>query len=400
VTGILRVGLVGCGIGRQHLDAYRSLPDLFEVVAVCDVDGAKAHEVAKEYRIGRALTDLTALCKLSDLDVIDLCTPPHLHAEQTLQVLAAGKHAICEKPLAGSLKDADRVIAGEKRLGRRVMPIFQYRFGRGLQKLRLLIARGITGRAYLTTVETAWRRRPAYYAVPWRSRWATELGGPIVNLAIHAHDLVYYVLGRARRVSAHLTTRVNPIETEDCIAAWLEMADGSLTTLAVTTGSAHEISRHRFCFANLSAESNTAPYRSSSEPWNFTADTPEIEGRIQEVLATFEPQPEGFAGQFSRYHHALRAGTELPVTLADARAALELITAIYHSARTRRLVELPLDSAHPLYGGWQPAGKSRVARQPDQAERRRASAAARGSGDRDRTQRKRSRGRRSRAESR
>jgi predicted dehydrogenase len=354
----LKVGVVGCGIGRQHLDAYRILSDMFEVVAICDANEAKAREVATAYAIGRVLTDVTALCQLDDLEIVDLCTPPYLHAAQTLQALEAGKHVICEKPLCGSLEDADRVATAEKQSGRRVMPIFQYRFGHGIQKLRLLVERGIAGRAYLTTVETAWRRRPAYYAVPWRSRWATELGGPVVNLAIHAHDLVYYLLGPARSVTAHLTTLVNPIETEDCVAVSLEMADGSLCTLAVTTGSAHEISRHRFCFANLSAESNTWPYRSSHDPWVFTGDTPEIDGRIREALAAFEPGPEGFAGQFTRYHDALRSGAELPVTLGDARASLELITAIYHAARTRAPVRLPLDAAHPLYGGWQLPGRS------------------------------------------
>jgi predicted dehydrogenase len=354
----LRVGLVGGGIGRHHLDAYRTLTDLFEVVAICDVDATKALELASGHGIGRVVTDVGALCQMDDLDVVDLCTPPYLHAAQTLQVLAAGKHVICEKPLAGSLEDADRVIAAERRSGRRVMPIFQYRFGHGIQKLRFLVARGIAGPAYMTTVETAWRRRPAYYAVPWRSRWATELGGPVVNLAIHAHDLVYYVLGPARTVSAHLTTLVNPVETEDCAAGWLEMADGSICTLAVTTGSSHEISRHRFCFENLSAESNTAPYRSSHDPWTFTGDTPEVDGRIREALAAFEPEPEGFAGQFARYHRALQSGGELPVTLADARASLELITAIYHSARTRAPVRLPLDAGHPLYGGWQLPGSA------------------------------------------
>jgi predicted dehydrogenase len=352
----LKVGLVGCGIGRQHLDAYRSLPDLFEVVAVCDVDLAKARDLAAGHGIGRVVPDVGALCAMGDVDVVDLCTPPYLHAAQTLQALAAGKHVICEKPLAASLEDADRVIAAEKRSGRRVMPIFQYRFGHGVQKLRLLVERGVAGRAYLTTVETAWRRRAAYYAVPWRSRWATELGGPVVNHAIHAHDLVCYVLGPARAVSAHLTTRVNPVETEDCAAIWLEMADGSVCTLAVTTGSSHEISRHRFCFENLTAESNTAPYRSSHDPWTFTGDTPEADGRIREALAAFEPEPEGFAGQLARYHRALQSGGELPVTLADARASLELITAIYQSARTRTPVQLPLAAGHPLYRGWQPPG--------------------------------------------
>src|SRR5262245_32728491 len=372
----LRVGVVGCGIGTQHIEAYGALPGLFEVVALCDVDVAKAREVAQKYGIGHVIGDFDDLCRRRDLDVVDLCTPPYLHAAQTLRALEAGKHVICEKPLCGSLADADRVVAAERRSGRRVMPIFQYRFGQGLQKLRLLVERGVTGRAYLTTVETAWRRRPAYYAVPWRSRWATELGGPIVNLAIHAHDLACYVLGPARSVTAHLTTRVNPIETEDCAAVSLEMADGSLCTLAVTTGSAHEISRHRFCFAGLSAESHTAPYRSSHDPWTFIGDTPEIDARIREALGGFTPEPEGYAGQFSRYHEAMRTGGELPVTLADARASLELITAIYQAARTRRRVRLPLGDDHPLYAGWQPAGRSsraRTASRAGQARRRRGS---------------------------
>lgn len=351
----LGVGVVGTGIGRAHIEAYQSLPELFEVVAVCDVDRDRASAAAATYGIPRVVAELAELCAEDGLDVVDICTPPYLHAAQTIQALEAGRHVICEKPLAGSLRDADRVAEAETRSGRRVMPVFQYRFGHGAQKLKLLLERGITGAAYLTTVETAWRRRPPYYAVPWRGRWATELGGPLVNLAIHAHDLVYYLLGPARRVYASLTTRVNAIETEDCATASLEMRDGSLCTLSVTTGSAREISRHRFCFANLSAESNTEPYRSTHDPWAFTGDTPDIDARIQRALARFRPEPEGFAGQFARFHRALQAGRALPVTVADGRAALELITALYESARTRCPVELPIGRAHPLYEGWQPA---------------------------------------------
>ena len=339
----------------MHIEAYRSLPELFEVAAVCDVDRDRADAAAAAYEIPRVVTEFAELCGLEGLDVVDICTPPYLHAPQTLLALEAGRHVICEKPLAGSLRDADRVSAAEKRSGRRVMPVFQYRFGHGIQKLKLLLDRGVTGRAYVTTVETAWRRRPPYYAVPWRGRWETELGGPLVNLAIHAHDLVCYLLGPPKRVYANVTTRVNRIETEDCAVASLEMRDGSLCALSVTTGSAREISRHRFCFANLSAESNYEPYRSTHDPWTFTGDSPEVDACIEEVLKEFVPMPEGFAGQFVRFHRALDTETELPVTVADGRAALELITAMYQAARTREPVHLPLDRTHPLYGGWQPS---------------------------------------------
>ena len=348
----LKVGIVGCGIGQAHVHAYQGLPEQFEVVAVCDVDEARAHALAAACTIPRVSTDLADLCRMDDLDVIDVCTPSYLHCSQVQQVLAAGKHAVCEKPVAGSLKEIDALLQAEAQSGRRAMPIFQYRFGHGVQKFKFLIEAGLAGQAFLATVETAWRRRAGYYAVPWRGKWATELGGASVTLAIHAHDVLYYVLGPARSVFARAATLVNPIETEDCVSASLEMADGSLASLSVTTGSAAEISRQRFCFRNLVAESNTRPYSNTASPWTFIGDSPELAQQIEEALARFVPLPEGYVGQFYRFHQALRQGTELPVTLADARAALELITAIYASAQTGQAVTLPIGKDHPNYASW------------------------------------------------
>jgi len=346
-----RVGVAGLGVGRGHVAAFRALPEQFEVVALCDIDEAKALAIAASHDVSQVTTDFAALCRMADLDVVDICTPSFLHFDQVLAALAAGKHVILEKPAAGSLREVDALIAAERRSGLRVMPIFQYRFGVGAQKLRFLVEQGVAGRAYLTTLETAWRRGGEYYA-RWHGRWATELGGPLVTLAVHANDVLYHILGPARSVYARAKTLVNAIETEDCVAASLEMADGSLATLAVTTGSAQQISRMRYCFSNLTAESNLQPYTNTSEPWTFTPDSPEIAGRIEEALARFSPAPEGFVGQFCRYYQAMQHGGELPVTLADARASLELITALYHSIATGQPVELPIGPDHPKYAGW------------------------------------------------
>jgi predicted dehydrogenase len=125
--------------------------------------------------------------------------------------------------------------------------------------------------------------------------------------------------------------------------------------LAVALGSSDEISRHRFCFSNLTAESNTRSYTSSGDPWKFTPDTPELAPQIEAALESFVPQPEGFPGQFFRFHRAIRKGTELPVMVNDARRAIELITAIYHSAQTGHVVELPLGPDQPKYNGWLPS---------------------------------------------
>jgi predicted dehydrogenase len=353
ISNKLRVGVVGIGIGQAHIEAYQKLPDQFELIAICDIDKARANQLAAKFQLPRVVTDLADLCKIDELDVVDICTPSYLHFPQIKQSLAAGKHVISEKPPAGSLQEIDELIDLSAEYDRRVMPIFQYRFGNGAQKLKFLIDEGLTGPAYLSTIETAWRRRAEYYAVPWRGRWKTELGGALVTLAIHAHDLLCYFLGPIKSVFAHTATLVNPIETEDTVAASLEMVDGSLATLAVTTGSAHEISRYRYCFKNLTAESNTNSYRCTWDPWHFTGDSPEIDQEIEETLNRFEALPEGYEGQFWRFHQAFHNNTELPVTLADGRVSLELITALYYSAQTGQRVDLPISSDHPMYAGWQ-----------------------------------------------
>ena len=350
----LRVGVVGLGVGRAHLEAYRTLPALFEVVAVCDLDAARAEAAAEQFGVPTIAPDFDALCRRDDLDVIDICTPPYLHFAQIQQALDAGYHVVCEKPLVGSLAEVDGLLAAEAAASRRVVPIFQYRFGHGLQKLKRLVEAGVAGEAYLSTVETAWRRGPTYYAIPWRGKWRTELGGTLVSHAIHGHDMLTYILGPVRSVFARTATRVNPIETEDCASVSLEMADGSLASLSVTLGSAVEITRHRFCFAGLTAESNLRPYTNSHDPWTFTGTSPEADTAIQSVLAGFEPLPERFEGQCYRLYHALRGGGTLPATLADARASLELVTAMYASSRSGEAVTLPLPTDHPLYGGWLP----------------------------------------------
>ncbi|HTD78987.1 MAG TPA: Gfo/Idh/MocA family oxidoreductase [Chloroflexota bacterium] len=350
----LRVGVVGVGIGRSHVRGYQAVPERFEVLALCDIDADRARPIAEEHGISRLVTDLAELCRMDDLDLIDICTPPHLHFEQIQQVLAAGKHAICEKPLVSSLREVDELARAEAASGRRIMPVFQYRFGHGLQKLKFLIAQGLAGKAYLSTVETAWRRRAEYYAVPWRGKWATERGGALLSHAIHAHDMLCYVLGPPTRMFAYTTTRVNPIEVEDCASVALEMADGSLASLGVTLGSAAEITRHRFSFSGLVAESNTRPYTNSGDPWTFVGDTPELTEQIESALADFRPLPEHYAGQFYRFYEAVRCGGDMPVSLADARVSLELITAMYYSAETAASVSLPIGADHPRYASWLP----------------------------------------------
>lgn len=234
-----------------------------------------------------------------------------------------------------------------------VMPVFQYRYGAGIQRLKHLVDAGVAGTAYVAMADVAWRRRPEYYA-GWRGTWANELGGVLLSHSIHALDLLTYVLGPVASVYARTAVRVNPVETEDCAVVALEMADGSLATLSATLGSPAEISRHRFSFEHLSAESGTEAYAHTGDPWTITADSDEDQAAIDAALAGFDPGADSWPGQIERLADALDAGEPLPVSLDDARASLELVTACYASAATGERVELPLPPDHPMHGGWQP----------------------------------------------
>jgi predicted dehydrogenase len=331
------VAVVGLGVGRAHLWAWKRLPEHFRVAAVCDHDADRRAATAERFPDAFAAGDLDELLERDDIDIVDLCTPPALHLDQITRTLRAGKDVVCEKPVVGTPDEIDQLLAVEAATGRRVMPIFQYRYGHGLQKLRHLVEAGVTGDLHTATIEVSWRRGPEYYAAPWRGTVAGELGGVLLTHAVHALDMLTYVAGPVVAVSARTSTRVNDVETEDCAAVALELEGGALATLSATLGSIVEITRHRLCFEHLTAQSNTEPYTNSSDPWTFTGTDP---AAIDAALETFEPRHENFLGQFERYGQARRDGTELPVTLHDARRAIAAVGAMYESASTRREVAL------------------------------------------------------------
>ena len=350
-TRILNVAVVGLGIGRAHIEAYRNLAGMFDVKGVCDLDAPRLAASG----VAWTTTRLQDLLDSREIDLVDVCTPPNSHLALIREALDAGKHVICEKPLVGSLAEVDAVEAAVASAKARLFPVFQYRFGNGLQQLLHLRARGFGRHALLTTIETHWKREADYYATRWRGKWATEMGGVCLTQAIHAHDMLTYVLGPVKTVYARLATRVNDIEGEDCAAISIEMRDGSLAVLSATLGAADEISRLKFMFHDMTVESRGPhPYRPGEQPWIFKGKTAEIDAAIQAALRDFKPGPESFTGLFARIHATLTADAPAPVTLADARAALELITAIYHSGDAGSAVALPLAKDHPKYARWVP----------------------------------------------
>ncbi|WP_338721654.1 Gfo/Idh/MocA family oxidoreductase [Devosia sp. XK-2] len=356
MSRVLNVAVVGCGIGRSHIvEGYLPNADKFKVAALCDLNPERLVEVGEEFGIERRVVNFDDLLAMDDIDVIDVCTPPGAHFMMVTEALKAGKHVVCEKPLVGSLQDVDAIIEVEKAAKGKLMPVFQYRFGNGIEQAKTIIDAGIAGKPYCGTVETMWRREAPYYAVPWRGKWKTELGGVLMGHAIHPHDIFTYLMGDIAKVFGRVATRVNPIEVEDTISASLEMKSGALASFTATLGSVDEITRIRLQFENVTIESDHAPYNPGKELWKILPRNDEVKARIDQALANWQHVPSRFQTQMARFHDAIFAKGELPVTSADSRRALELVTAFYHSSSTHSEVTLPLGPDHPLYQSWVPA---------------------------------------------
>lgn len=357
MSTIKTVAVVGGGIGRSHIvEGYLPNPDRFKVLAICDLNPERMNAVGDEFGIERRTTSFDDLLAMDDLDIIDICTPPMVHYQQIIAALAAGKNVVCEKPLVGSLREVDEVMAAEQSSAGLLMPIFQYRYGNGIEQAKRIIDAGIAGKPYVGTVETLWRREAPYYEVPWRGNWKTELGGVLMGHAIHPHDIFVYLMGPIRSIFGRTATRVNPIEVEDCISASVELESGALGSFTATLGSVDEITRIRLAFEHVTFESDHAPYQPGTELWKILPRDDATKTKINALLSGWQDVPPRFNTQMVRFHEALLGKGPLPVTSTDSRRALEIVTAMYHSSETHEEVRLPIGPDHPKYASWLPVG--------------------------------------------
>ena len=350
---MIRTAILGAGIGAEHLAGYRALPHLFDVTAICDLDTARACAIAGNVPV---TADSASVLNDPAIDLIDICLPPHLHVPMTLEALAKGKHVICEKPIATSMAEIDQLEVAAKAASKRIFPVFQYRFGRAMDQLQALDATGLLGQPQTASLETHWARGADYYAIPWRGTWAGEQGGVIIGHAIHAHDLLCTLFGPVACVNAQLATRINPIETEDTVAISFRMQNGALATSSVTLGGADDTTRIKLIYQHLTATSGPEPYAPMDQDWVFQARDPARQGAVDAALDAVTAGPAGFAGFLQQVAGALNGVDNRAVTLADGRASMALITAIYASSRADGApARLPVTVDHPLYEGWQPS---------------------------------------------
>ena len=352
-----QVAIIGTNIGAKHYEDFQKVSDRFNVHTICGLTKESIDNIIPLNSDIKVSLNFEDVLKIKEIDIIDICLPPHLHFSACKKSLEAGKHVICEKPLVSNLKEVDELERISKETGKTIFPVFQYRYGPGFSKLKALINSGLAGKPLVASLETHWNRGKEYYSKAWRGTWEGEQGGAILSHSIHIHDLISMVFGPVSNVFAKLTTRVNNIEVEDCAALSIEMGNGALVTSSITLGAAEDVSRIKICFNNLTVESGGSPdkpYNPADDEWKFLAREPVTQNQVDEILSKVEFTKSWYAGMFDEIGKRLDGDTSDEVTLLNARESLEFVTAVYNSSREGKNIFLPIEKDNPLYNSWLP----------------------------------------------
>ncbi|HKO27037.1 MAG TPA: Gfo/Idh/MocA family oxidoreductase [Solirubrobacteraceae bacterium] len=344
------IGIVGAGgIFEQHARAVRECSPRARLVAVCDLDEARLADAANRHGIPAASRHHEQLVTRDDVDLVVVCTPPSFHAAVVVDALAAGKHVICEKPLAHTLADADRIIQAAQSRPGRLSVVYQFRHLTAVRRAVWLRDRGALGSLLSGRFHRFARfHRPGKpQRSGWWGRWDVAGGGAVMTQLIHELDLICLFFGRPGRVWAVADTLKEAIESEDTCAAVVQFETGAICT-AQATMSAHRSSAGFDLFGTDG---------SAHAPWSFECLDRDRRGELRRAALEAVPDDPQDADRCAHTPYlaavldALEAGEPLPSGADQARLSLELASAIYASSLSGEAVALPLEPGHPQYEG-------------------------------------------------
>lgn len=191
---LLRAGIIGLGVGRNHAGGYQTQFGS-QLVAVCDQNETRLQEIGTLLTVppGAWYTDYSRLLTEAKPDIVSICLPNALHADVTVAALEQGAHVLCEKPMAVSVAEAQRMLDAARASDRRLMIAYNYRYRADTQWIKHVIEAGTLGAIY--HVNAAWRRETGIPGSGWFSVKSLSGGGPLIDLGVHILDLTMWWLG-------------------------------------------------------------------------------------------------------------------------------------------------------------------------------------------------------------
>jgi predicted dehydrogenase len=331
----VRTALIGTGnsVGN-HLSAIKKLGERVNLVAAVDLDETRVQAVCAENNIPCWYTDVAAMLAAEEPEIVCIVTPPATHKTLIIQCLEAGAWVYCEKPLCASLAEFDEIAAAEARTGCYVSTVFQWRFGSAARHVKRLIQQNALGRPLVGVCNTLWFRNQDYYRVPWRGKWATEVGGPTATLGIHLMDLFLWLMGDWSEVRSMIGTLERDIEVEDVSMALVRFDSGAMGSIVNSVLSPRQESYLRLDFQQATVEVS-ALYRYNNDHWRFSLPDNSASPTPAALWGTLTDNvPSGHEVQLGEIIDSMRRSECPPVSGEEARRILEFIASLYKSAHT------------------------------------------------------------------
>ena len=358
---MIRVAIIGTGnISQAHINAFLAFPERCKITHLTDIVPEKAEKLNEALKLGAAVhSSYKDIIDNADIDLVSICTPPSSHAGPAAAFLNAGKHVIVEKPMAASLEECDAMLAAAKKSGKILSVIAQNRFRDTITNLKKVLDSGIAGKIVHAQIDSLWWRGHAYYDLWWRGTWEKEGGGCTLNHAVHHIDMLAWMLGMPKKVSAVLSNAAHDnAEVEDISIAILQYGEGSLCAKGalaqITASVVHHGEEQQLIFQGEKAR--------ISSPWKVAANLAQSNGfpkgeKNEEVIQQLNDFNDSLPklahaaheGQIDNVLNAIETGAAPLISGEDGRNTIELITAIYKAGCEQKTIELPIGAADPFY---------------------------------------------------
>jgi len=349
----IKVGIIGTGgISSVHIPGYKAL-DNVELYAACDIDEEKVKKVAEKHNIKHVFTDYNEMLKLEELDAVSVCTWNSVHAPASIAALKAGKHVLCEKPMAMNTKEAEEMLKVSKETGKLLMIGFVRRFGNDCRILKDFIDNGMMGDIYYS--KATYLRR-AGYPGGWFGDKKRSGGGPLIDLGVHVIDLVRYLMGGPKPVAVTGVTfnklgprsnikankgytsternSTNIFDVEDLAVAIIKFDNGAALTVETSFSLNIKSSVANIELFGTKAGAKLDPkLEFYSEQNNYLVDVIPA----HDTALSFEGL---FEGEIAHFIDCIANGTKCISPAEDGVELMRIIDGIYESARTGREVIL------------------------------------------------------------
>lgn len=340
----IKFALVGCGrIANNHVASINEHSQSAELVAVCDTDPKTLDAmVIKTGALG--YSSLTAMLEAGGFDAVILTTPSGLHSLQTVESAESGFHVITEKPMATKFSDGLEMVKACDRAGVKLFVVKQNRRNATIQLLKQAIDNDRFGRIYSVACNVFWTRPQEYYdSAKWRGTWEFD-GGAFMNQASHYVDLLDWLVGPVESVQSYIATLARRIDVEDSGVVALKWRNGALGTMNV---SMLTYPKNLEGSITIIGEKGTARIGGVAvneiQVWDFQ-DKDEKDEEIKAAnYATTSVYGLGHPVYYDNVIKTLRGEEDAHTDGREGLKSLELLIAIYLSARDGKKVSLPLE---------------------------------------------------------